>query len=375
MRHAVPPAALLALLLLAACGSSGGGDSTVVVPVQSSPNAHLFAGTYQAVAVSATEDMGFEYMRTRWGTMLADGVYDVLGSLTHNYGGAISVLATDTYGTFAVETDRRFTYESLFAGLDHSVGGITETGDIVSLAIMAAGATPTMQVYARRDGMHGLGSLSGTYRLAGFGATVAGLMTSATWGTVTFDGMGGGTSDAAVNQEGATFGPVLLPITYTVAPDGAMSLSFAGGLTLDGGIAAGGDVLLLGGGTTPGDNMFVYVLVREGAGLGDADLDGNFVLTGMTQEVGTNFYATIAGNLAADGMGAAQARGLRCQEGVVEWIPSENVTTTVAPTGALTLTTGGGDVFVGGLVPDARFGVLAGPTNAGGDPTILFLLR
>lgn len=375
MRHARSWGAAFALALLAACGSSGGGGGTVTTAVQSSPNAHLFQGPYQTVQVSATEGMGFESVRTFWGTLFADGVHDVSGSMTRNAAGVISTTPYASWGTFAVESNRRFTYESMFAGLDHSVGGITETGDLAMLAILSEGSTPTLRVFAKREGAHALASLSGTYRLCGFGATVAGVLTSSTWGTLTFDGAGGGLTQVSQNQEGVIVGPINIPITYTVAPSGETSVTFAGGVTLDGGLGAGGDVVLLGGGTGAGDNGFVYVLVRTSAGLSDADLDGDFVLNGLLQEIGTNFYATIAGNLEADGMGAAEARGMRCHEGTLEWLPTENVTTTVAPTGEMSLTTGGGDLFVGGLAPDARFGVFAGPTNAGSDPGILFILR
>ena len=363
----------LASLLLIGCGSSGGGTTTVFV--EGSSKADLFTGSYAMAAVLGSEDSGSETFRAFWSMINANGVNEVFGVLRSNYQGVISTSSYSTFGTYAVEEDLRFSMESEFAGLDHELGGLTEAGDLGVLSMVTSTAYPLVRVFGRREpGSYNLASLSGAYHMVGYGSTVAGDNTFAEWGSVSFDGIGGGTSETSVNQEGATFGPVNIPITYTVAGDGQMTLAFAGGLELEGAIAVGGDVLILGGATVAGDHPRMMVLVRAGAGLGNADMDGLYTWAGMRQEIGSNFYRSYAGHMAADGMGSATRTGLVKHEDHTTWFTPDAVTTTVQPDGSLTLLAGITE-YVGGISPDGRFAILAGPTNAGLDPTIWFLLR
>ncbi len=364
---------LLGCLILLGCGGSSGG--TNLVTVESSPKADLFRGQYAMAQVLGSEDGGSETFRATWASVDADGIHDIRGAPKVNYQGNIAQHTYDTLGTFAVEEDRRFTKETWFAGIDHELGILSEAGDLGIMAMVSATAYPSLRLFARREpGPYNDASLSGLYHLVGYGSTVAGDNTFAEWGTVTFDGAGTGTSETSINQEGATFGPVNIPITYGVDGDGAMTLGFAGGLALEGYVAVGGDVLVLGGATVAGDHPRIMVLVRAGAGLGDADLDGSYTWAGLAQDVPTNHYRTHAGRMIADGMGSADRSGRRKLETLAEWMTPDTVTTTVAPNGGLTLLAGITE-YIGALSPDGRFAILAGPTNAGQDPSIWFLLR
>lgn len=375
-RSPIPPVlAGLALvgLLLVGCGSSGGGTNTITV--EGSSKADLFTGSYAMAMVFGSEDGGAETFQSFWGTINANGVNEAFGSISTNYQGVLSTSSYQTLGTYAVEEDRRFTMESEYAGLDHELGGMSEAGDLGILAMVTSTAYPLVRVFGRRDAVaHDLASLTGAYHMVAYGATVGGDNTFAEWGSVTFDGAGGGTSETSVNQEGATLGPVNIPVTYTVAGDGAMTLAFAGGLALEGAIAVGGDVLILGGAAVAGDHPRMVVLVRAGAGLGNADFDGRYAWAGLRQEIGSNFYRSYAGHMVADGMGSADRSGLVKHEDHTTWLTPDTVTTVVQPNGALTLMAGATE-YVGGLSPDGRFAILAGPTNAGFDPSIWFLLR
>ena len=364
----------LALCLLAACGS-GGSDTTLYVPVQGSPQAGLFAGPYHTGWISAIEDGGSETFNTLWGQVEADGVWDVQGAMHYNWLGSVGQAPYGSVGQFAVESDRRFTFESQFAGHDDALGVISATGDLAILAGITPDTWPTIRLFGRRAGVHDDASLSGTWRFAGYSATAAGANTAAIWGTVAFDGAGGGSSEMSVNSEGATFGPALRGVTYAVAPDGSTTLGFAGGLELEGGITGGGDVLILGGSTVAGDHPNLYVFIRAGAGLSDADLVGGYGLVGMTQQIAGGLYTSLSGHFEADGMGWAEFAGLANHEGAVALEPTTVISTFVGPTGALSFVTPGGDSLVGALSPDGRFGMFCGPTNAGSDPSFFLILR
>jgi hypothetical protein len=361
----------LALLLLAACGGSGGGGTSTTAAVVG-PDA-LFQGSYHVTGIQGEQD-GAESIASIWGSASSAGDGVVALATGANRLGVILDPSAPEDISYSVGSDRLFDLIPQLPGISFFRGGITETGDVVSAAGILPGLPPTLFLMGRRGGTYDESSLSGTYRFARYGGTVIGPTNVAGWGSFTFDGAGGGAYEFSVNVEGAVFGANPL-FTYDVAADGDLSLDLGGGFVVEGSIVAGGEILLASGGRTAGDNPVNYVLVRQGAGYVDADLEGQYFMLLLMHDPATSAYIAFTGILIADGAGANTFLGLRNEDGIVTYSESDDVSTVVAPDGTVTFTTSGGDTLLGGMSSDRRFLTAAGTTNAGGAPTFLFLHR
>jgi hypothetical protein len=357
-------------LALAACGGTPGADpGATTVPVAA---ASLFSGTYQVVSPGGTQGPAEEVV-TLWGSAMADGIGSSSWTLAMNDGGVVNPPAAMGDMPFVVHDDRSMAFE-LAPHVSFADGGISEDGALAVLASVWAGMSPRLFLLARREGVFNDASLNGLYRLAGHLASVPGLSNAAAWADVTFDGLGGGTATLALDNEGVIVGPAVLPIVYAVSADGQLTLEI-GALAVEGSLAAGGDVVLVGGGTNAGEFPSAFALVRAGAAMSDADFDGVYFAAALWHESATNEYHSFTGTLHPDGAGSATLFGTDNEEGVVTAMPADGATFTVAPDGALVLTTSGGDVLVGGLTQDGRYAALAGGTNAGADPIFVVLVR
>jgi hypothetical protein len=359
------------MLLLAACGgsgSSGGGSAAFLHPDT------LFAGSYFVAGIQGEQE-GAESIAAYWGSATSAGAGEVELASASNRLGVVDPLSAPESIPYGVGLDRLFEIIPQYPGISFFRGGICENGDMAAAAGVLADFQPTVLLLGRRGGTHDESSLAGIYRYARYGGTVAGVTNVAGWGTFTFDGAGGGSYELNVNQEGVVFGPANPLFTYEVDPDGTLRLDLGGGAELEGAVVAGGDVLLASGGTLPGSDPVTCVLVRQGAGLADADFVGEYFMLALLHDPATGAYSAFTGVLVADGAGASYFLGLRNEDGVVTVQEADTVATSVAPDGTVTFTTSSGDSFLGGMSPDGRFVAAAGTTNAGGAPIFLFLMR
>jgi hypothetical protein len=360
---------VFAVLLASSLAACGGGSST---PLLQSPDSR-FAGPYAFVGI-AGEQNGAETITASWGEAEADGQGAVTLEWHSNVLGVI-VDGLPEEVPYSISSDRVLEVVPILHGIAAYRGGITEEGDVAAMSTSLGGLQPGLVVFGRKEGAYDLTSLTGTYRFARYGGVVLGPSNVAGWGTVTFDGLGGGTATTSSNQEGFVFGPAAPAITYQVGVDGAMRLDLGGGVIVEGQISANGDLLLLSGGTVADANPATYVLVRQGAGMSDEDFDGQYFVVALLHDPATNSYASFTGVFLADGAGNGDMLGLLDSDGDVSLPPGETSTTSVAADGTVTLTTLGGDTLVGGISPDGRFAALAGTTNPGGGPSFVFLLR
>ena len=366
-------AAVGAFLLLTACGSSGGGTTTTVYEGEFAPP-DLYLGLYRVFGISGSQG-GPEEVIATW-TDLNVQPDMVIGSGNGNNTGAVGGGGGFAGGnTYFVHGDRRFGTQSDLDKRITSTGGISADGSVAAHVGIAPNAGPGVHLHLRKGSGLDDSILSGTYYFAAFGAQVAGVMTGSYWGRVQLDGMGAGSLLANANIEGVIAPPNNIDLTYAVAANGGVDWTFTGAQTMTGWSTAEGELVVLAGGTMAADDPLLIVMVREGAGYSDASMEGPWFLLGLSQEVGPNSYTSFTGSLLSNGMGAADVQGIANNEGTIDWTMPENVSTSTTANGGLTLTTGGGETWVGGISQSGRFGVLAGPTNAGSDPGIYVLLR
>ena len=296
--------------------------------------------------------------------------------LEENDTGFVSVGSPGSLG-YAVGADRRFGLTIGIPGVLATQGGITAAGDLAVSAPVLPGLSPGLYFFGRRGGSFNVSSLTGTYFYASYGAAVAPphqnvVMT----GTVTFDGAGSATTDFLVNREGLVMAPFSPPLQYTVDADGTLAFSFTGGPALSGGITAGGQVVVCAGDTNNGGDPWFCVLLRQGADYVDADLDDAYFLMGMAHDVAGNAYRSFTGTMLADSdSGTAQLFMTTKHEDQVSVEEPGGLFTELQADGTLTFALPGGEVLVGGVSADRRFGMVAGSTTPGDDPTLVFFLR
>jgi len=360
--------AALALLLLVGCG--GGGGTSIAFEKPES----LLAGTYRIVGVSGDKG-GIEEVDSYWGELQASGAGMLSLTVVQNALGVLSPPLPSSDIVYRVGYDRALEFDSSLPGVAAFHGAVSEAGDVAALMTTFTPIRPMLLLLGRSGPGYDVSSLIGTYHFGCYGATVGGPFNFVGWGSFVFDGAGGGTYELTVNQEGAIAGPANPLFSYTVSPDGAVSLDLGGGFVVNGSVVAGGEMVLAAGGDAPGDNPTTYVLLRQGAGYTDADLDGPYFMLGFGHGVATNSYRGFVGGVLADGAGSNQFAGLRNEDGVVTQDPADGFSSAVAPDGTITFTTAGGDVLRGAMSADRRFLIATGTTNLGGDAAFFFLLR
>lgn len=145
------------------------------------------------------------------------------------------------------------------------------------------------------------GSLSGTYWLYQFIASELGGPTYASaFGTVTFDGNGGYSSEQRVN-DGESIQQRSVSGTYRVEADGTAFVE-GGGLEVVGGVSDGGDTLIGNVLSVPGGHNF-YIAVRKADGaLSESDLHGHYGFIEFNRFPGDVFASGI-GTSYVDGAG------------------------------------------------------------------------
>ena len=365
--------ALLASLLLTACGGSGSTE-TVLVGTFADPD--LLQGTYGVLNASGTAG-GPEELTVVWSSQsITPAMLTGLSATTNNTGVVGNPALGATSNAYVVHGDRRLGWSGSNDGHFRTMGGISADGSVAIMAQTRETTRPRLDVRVRQGAGLDDSVLNGAYWFGAFGAEVGGVQTLSRWGRVNFDGMGGGDITISQNVEGVISPLGNIGISYSVAANGQVSLDIFGAQTYAGWANENGELVILGGGVNAGDDPHMMVIVRQGTGFSDASSLGTWFLTGISQEIGTNTYSSFAGSLLSNNPGIVSASGFTNNEGKVEWgEPSWSIPISIADTGAFVLSTGAGEDFIGSLSDSGRFGVLAGPVNAGSNPALYVMIR
>ena len=363
-------------VFLAACGSSGGGGgaSSGGALVLTDPNG-LFTGEYQMIGMEG-DNSGVEQIVALLGDATADGAGTMTLAVGENDTGVVSPPTPPSDVDYQVHVDYGFTIGNFGPNAVFARGGITEDGAMAGVMTVIDGIDPTLWLFGRRaTALEDDTDVQGTWHFARYTANIAVPLNVAGWGTVDFNGAGGGTYEEWNNQEGATFGPVNPPLIYEVLSGGRIGIQFGANNIVFGSILAGGDVIFCSGSSVAGGPPTLYVLIRAGAGMADTDFTGFHHMLTIGHESGSNSYSTFTGTAQSEGMGVSQFIGMRNEDGTTTTSGIDGVLWTVAPNGAVTFTTGGGDTLHGAISPDGRVIAGAGTSNAGGDPAFFLFFR
>ena len=358
-------ALLGAVAALSACGGSGGGNP----PAGTILTVADYDGTYFIVFKTSGTTGTPEVLATT-GTLTTDGAGNAAHSHTINHEGTVSGPSTTDY-EYSVAADGALDLRigtTLFAR-----GGLSSDGRCALLGNMVPGTLPGVLVQLRREGLHGLSSLSGAYHYVELTYSPLGTASITFSGSVTFDGAGAGTASAMANAMGTISGPLGGPISYTVIGDGTSTFTLGSGV-LEGGVADGGAVAIWGGATNGPESPGIAVAIKAASAAGLATLQGSYWIVGLARDPVSDDFRSFHGTAVADGIGNVTLLSTSNTEGVIATEPPQPTTYTVAPNGKLTVAAGG-DALVGGVSADGRFAVVGGGTTPGSEPTICVLCR
>ncbi len=369
MKVLTPALVVLALapLLLFSTGACG-GSGTVGIGV--GINVPLFSGTYCFVSF-AGENGAPDEASVSWGELTADGAGMVTGAtFMENENGVIS-MDTLMPTPYTVDDNRRISL--LNGGVPFQAGLITADGGCVALSAVAAGEVPGIALLGKKGSGHSNASLNGLWYLAAIIYDAGGPSDTAIWGSVMFDGIGGGMATFTENDDGALLGPGpgMLPYNVTSA-DGSLTATLFG-IDLAGAIVSGGEAIILGGGTTGGSDGALLVLTKGTAGATNALFTGPFALVGLDAETipPPEWSASLF-------FGAADGAGMfNLTEGTI----NADGTATPSPIGPIAYSVGAmglfdfaGSDYFGGITPSGDLAVCAGQAG-GGDPEFFFFLK
>ncbi|MEZ6009639.1 MAG: hypothetical protein R3F05_18020 [Planctomycetota bacterium] len=347
---------LTVCLLLASCGGgSGGGGSTGLSTLQ---------GTYWVVSLGATTNPSDA--TTTWGTMVADGAGTISPSTISNDDTSVSPdLSTD----FNYEVDGNGEIRLVAGALVVYRGRISDDG---RYAVLSALTLPSVVVLVRREGAHNVAGLTGPYEFAGAGFAAG---PAAYYMSATFDGAGGYAGTGAVNEAGSFDGGTIGGL-YSVTSSGAVTTDVLG-LPFIGGVSSDDNFMLLGGGTTNGNNPLAWFLVRRaGAGGANSLLSGTYYACGVETVLGiTDEAQSFWGVVRADGSGGFTMQGQTTGAGGVAPLSIAG-TYSVAASGALTFDRAGlGENLSGGVSPDGRVAIASGGTVLNSNPVVIVMFR
>lgn len=354
-----------ALLSVAVCNCGGGGGSTT------RSLTWLFDGTYSHVGFGsgASHEDGLAW----WGTATADGLGAVTAaSLRQNSGGDLSnrVLVPHSY---SIHADRRMLWA---LGTEYaSGGGIAADGRCAVLGSFAEGRAPSLVCFLSGEGTFDAMSLVGDYHLVAYGFDSASQRTWARVGKVSFNGTGGAACVATEHRVGGA-APWNAPDgTYTVAGDGTVDLSLQSE-NIRGAVLAGGEVAVLGGGTSPGSEPVIYVLLRGSSSASTASLNGPYHAVDLVNSsgLGGTGNSSWAMTAVSDGQGTLtfELGGLRNDDGVTsETSGSSTQPYAVVADGTLDVADG---TCRGGVSSTGAFAACAGVYGGGFSTQVEFVL-
>jgi hypothetical protein len=188
-------------------------------------------GTYEVVTYGSSGDSG-----TLW-TLIADGAGNFIGTEVRNNAGVIAPGSAVT-GTYAVAANGALTVTPI-AGAPLT-GGVSADGNSLVLSQLTAGQGPSITVGIKQGSGLTAATVSGNYTLV----TQENSGNKGSLWTMTFDGAGNVNGTGKSNDSG-TISDITLAGTYSVAADGTLTVSPAGGKPLTGSVSADGLRLVL----------------------------------------------------------------------------------------------------------------------------------
>lgn len=353
--------------IVSACGGGGGGGS---------PAGSVFTGPYRVFLYTATA-VPTVSTESAWGVIEADGLGGMTGSLDGNVDTALAPATPMVGWTTRVESDLSFAWQFATApGTDVFTGSIRADGKAGALTVTESGGRPGLLLVSRPGGVYGLPLLNDVYHACGFAYHNTTGAAASYYGTMTFDGTGGGERSLRVNRDGMLAIPLIpLTLTYTLSAEGSVAIDDGGLGALRGGVFDGGDLVIVGGSAVPSRAPLILAMVQPSTTALQTLLHGTYAIAGIQRDVTTGDFFSQGGTAVADGAGTLTVTMTENREGVIVARPAEVVAYTVAPDGKLVVTPSGGEPFRGGVSPTGDYAVLGGADAAGADPGFYVLVR
>jgi cysteine-rich repeat protein len=220
------------------------------------------SGTYHlsGFCIDGASDVAF------WGAVTFDGNGGASEELYGNANGSVVGPTPATAQTYTVAADGTTTY-TLGSVNRPNKGGILPGNDLVVLAGPTDGEAPCLLVLIRRSTAATASTLSGNYHVAALLADTG--TPPPSFSSFTSTGSSDGVSTVTTNTGGTinidgavgAWPPVTLNDSYTVGPDGTLSVTLVS-TTLVGAVSPTGDYAVLSGGTNPGSMPELWFLVR-----------------------------------------------------------------------------------------------------------------
>ncbi len=347
------------VLVLPACG----GGSSSSGPTYSNAT---WAGDYSLVCISGSQTN--TTARAVFGTLTADGSGSVSGTTTDNVDGVPGTPSMGPPSAYAIAADGTVTFEGL-------TGAITADGEVLVLCDLNTDGEPLICIMLRRSGTYSNASLSGNYYMGGIKAQAAKAETHWTQtglGPVSFDGASMTTHPTVAWNDAGTVTTVTGGnAIYAVAADGTATMGTTWFGTAQGGVADDNSLVIYGGATNA-SSPFMKVYTRQGAGLNNSVLSGEYALVSIEATDGADpQYSAYLGVAVADGAGGLSIDNLtRNTEGTITPQGPEAAAYTVGATGHFTVGN-----LEGAVSPEGRFAWLSGGTGNGDGPQLLFMVR
>ncbi len=355
-----------ALLALApACGGGGGGGGGVVLDA--------FNGTYHWSQLFG--DAGPPLRGTGlWGNATSDGSGMLTGGTSWTISnGVLQVPKSLTPTVYTLPGAGRLHF--LAGGVPFAEGGVSGNGQQAILGAVNLGGDPSIALFTRYASGLGNGALNGTYHFAQFLTAPTGTGDAVTWGTATFDGVGGLNFSLFANSNGTVFGPTVVASSYSVTPNGTLTFSI-NTEAYTGGVRQDGMVAFFSGGTGTGDGASTGLLIKASTAATNATFSGLYHYVGMfadhTAAPAIN-WRSYTGTMNVDGLGGlgfTTATELR-DDGTVVSPLSIPGTYSVLPNGTMTVF---GNV-VGAVAPDGSVAAFIGGTTNLSDLLIYVMIR
>jgi hypothetical protein len=249
---------------IAVSGVTAAGQSpALIVDVRKGGGAFdnsSLAGTYFNVGY-AWQPAASPYHYTISGLLTFDGVGGWTTTMDGNREGLLVTGATNT-GTYSIAADGS---ASLSDPGTVFLGTVLFGGELLVLGTFGSGARVEIVLCARKGGTFTQSSMQGDYWVVGFGSNPVGHDHFSSSGSCAFDGTGSLTWTGSQNAEGTITSLNGMTETYAIASDGTLTLVNSGigsGLTLRGGVVAGGALALVSA-VTNGNRLETRMFIKK----------------------------------------------------------------------------------------------------------------
>ena len=361
-----PLCILVCATLIASLAACGGGSGATPAPPAS---AALLSGSYFLWETDLT-DATPDSQATFWGVGTADGMGGLTGTIGANDGGAVIGPLALASSTYTVAGNRESTF--VLFGTDGFAGWSNAAGSLALGANVTTGRLPGLFGMIRLGTGFSVASLQGDYFMQACDLVSPSGAMEAIWGSINFDGMGGGTFALTINDETAV-GPTSDSLTYTVAANGQLTMTFTSGTVVEGALLQGGDLLLASGDVSgPSGTPLAVACVRKTSGASNATFNGTYQLIGLERDGGG--FAAITGSAVSAGTGTLTATFTKNTDGLISSSGPAIVTYAAAADGGL-IVDGTGEPLIGGCSPGGTYAIFAGPNAAMTNPRFYVLMR